>query len=48
VLISCDPASLARDAKLLARAGYVHDRSEVVDTFPHTTHIEVVSRFIRG
>jgi 23S rRNA (uracil1939-C5)-methyltransferase len=45
VLVSCDAASLARDAKLLAATGYRHDRSEVVDTFPHTTHVEVVSRF---
>jgi 23S rRNA (uracil1939-C5)-methyltransferase len=47
VLVSCDPASLGRDAKLLGRAGYVHARSEVIDTFPQTTHIEVVSRFER-
>jgi len=48
VLVSCDPASLGRDAKLLATAGYHHERSEVVDTFPHTTHVEVVSRFTRS
>jgi 23S rRNA (uracil1939-C5)-methyltransferase len=47
VLVSCDPASLGRDAKLLAAAGYRHERSEVVDTFPHTTHVEVVTRFAR-
>lgn len=47
VLVSCDPASLGRDAKLLAKAGYHHERSQVVDTFPHTTHVEVVSRFVR-
>ncbi len=46
VLISCDPASLGRDAKLLAAAGYRHERSEVVDTFPHTTHVEVITRFV--
>jgi 23S rRNA (uracil1939-C5)-methyltransferase len=48
VLVSCDPASLGRDAKLLAQAGYRHAGSEVVDTFPHTTHVEVVSRFRRA
>jgi 23S rRNA (uracil1939-C5)-methyltransferase len=48
VLVSCDPGSLGRDAKLLNRAGYVHQRSELIDTFPHTTHIEVVSRFTRS
>jgi len=45
VLVSCDPASLGRDAMLLGRSGYEHDRSVVVDLFPHTAHIEVVSRF---
>jgi 23S rRNA (uracil1939-C5)-methyltransferase len=48
VLVSCDPASLGRDAKLLAKSGYRHETSEVVDTFPHTTHVEVVSRFVRS
>ena len=47
VLVSCDPGSLGRDAKLLGQAGYVHERSELIDTFPQTTHIEVVSRFAR-
>ncbi len=47
-LVSCDPASLGRDAKLLAHAGYRHEWSAVVDTFPHTTHVEVVSRFVRA
>ena len=47
VLVSCDPASLGRDARLLAQAGYGHERSEIVDTFPHTTHVEVVTRFRR-
>ena len=46
VLVSCDAASLGRDAKLLAAAGYAHERSELVDTFPHTTHVEVVTRFV--
>jgi 23S rRNA (uracil1939-C5)-methyltransferase len=46
-LVSCDPASLGRDARLLANAGFRHDRSTVVDLFPHTPHVEVVSRFIR-
>jgi 23S rRNA (uracil1939-C5)-methyltransferase len=48
VLVSCDAASLGRDAKLLAAAGYRHERSELVDTFPPTTHVEVVSRFVAG
>jgi 23S rRNA (uracil1939-C5)-methyltransferase len=45
VLVSCDPASLARDAGLLASHGYRLARVEVVDLFPHTFHVEAVSRF---
>lgn len=47
VLVSCDPASLGRDASLLAGHGFAHARSLVVDLFPHTSHVEVVSTFIR-
>jgi 23S rRNA (uracil1939-C5)-methyltransferase len=47
VLVSCDPVSLARDARLLAAAGYEHGGSTVVDLFPHTPHVEVVTRFDR-
>lgn len=47
VLVSCDAASLGRDARLLSAAGYVHVRSELVDAVPHTTHVEVVTRFAR-
>ncbi len=45
VVVSCDAASLGRDTKLLAGAGYRHARTEVVDTFPQTTQVEAVSRF---
>lgn len=48
VLVSCDPVALARDSRLLAAAGYVHGGSEVFDLFPHTPHIEVVTRFDRA
>jgi 23S rRNA (uracil1939-C5)-methyltransferase len=43
VLVSCDPASLARDTVLLRGAGYQHRWSEVFDLFPQTSHIEVVT-----
>lgn len=46
-LVSCDPAALGRDARLLADAGYGLRRSQLVDVFPHTSHVEVVSRFDR-
>lgn len=45
VLISCDPASLARDAGLLTAAGYRLDRVQPVDLFPQTYHVETVTRF---
>lgn len=47
MLVSCDPASLARDTVLLAEQGYRHGGTEVIDAFPHTHHIECVTRFER-
>jgi 23S rRNA (uracil1939-C5)-methyltransferase len=47
ILISCDPASLGRDARLLNEQHYRLEYSEVLDLFPHTHHVEVVSRFVR-
>ena len=46
-LVSCDPAALGRDAGLLAEAGYELQEVTLVDLFPHTAHVEVVSRFDR-
>jgi len=47
VLVSCDAGALGRDARLLQNSGYRFDRATVVDMFPHTHHVEVVSRFVR-
>jgi 23S rRNA (uracil1939-C5)-methyltransferase len=47
VLVSCDAGALGRDAGLLAKAGWSHDGSTLVDLFPDTPHVEVVSRFVR-
>lgn len=47
VLISCDPGSLGRDASLLSAAGYQLNTANVVDLFPQTSHVEVVSLFER-
>ncbi|HUP87580.1 MAG TPA: TRAM domain-containing protein [Acidimicrobiales bacterium] len=47
VLVSCDPASLARDARLLEDAGYALASVSLVDAFPDTFHVEAVSRFDR-
>jgi 23S rRNA (uracil1939-C5)-methyltransferase len=45
--ISCNPATFARDAKLLAEGGYTLPLVRPVDMFPHTMHIELVGRFYR-
>ena len=47
VLVSCDPASLGRDAALLRGAGFEHAGTEVLDLFGHSSHIEAVSGFVR-
>lgn len=41
VLVSCDPATLARDLKVL-HAAYRIDRAALVDLFPQTFHFETV------
>jgi 23S rRNA (uracil1939-C5)-methyltransferase len=48
VLVSCDPAALGRDARLLGTLGYRAVQSTLVDLFPHTSHVEVVTRFDRS
>ncbi len=42
VYVSCNPATQARDVKLLAEGGYDLIRMRPVDMFPHTYHIENV------
>lgn len=42
-LVSCDPASLARDVAMLDDAGYEPLGVEVVDMFPQTHHVEAVT-----
>ena len=46
VYVSCDPASLARDAKLLLTMGYRMDSLVGFDLFSQTQHVECVARFI--
>lgn len=47
VYISCDPATLARDAEKLAAGGYRAERAWPVDLMPQTAHVEVVLRLTR-
>ena len=42
VYISCNPATFARDVKILTENGYVLKKFTPVDMFPQTGHIEVV------
>ncbi len=46
VLISCDAAAGARDARLLIDNGYVLHDAVVLDLFPHTSHVEIVTRYV--
>jgi 23S rRNA (uracil1939-C5)-methyltransferase len=46
-MVSCNPASFARDARLLVAGGYQLDWVQVVDQFRWSHHIEVVARLSR-
>lgn len=45
--VSCDPATLARDARILIESGYGLHEVQPVDLFPQTFHIESVALFAR-
>lgn len=47
VYISCDPATLARDLKILCQGRYKLQKVQPVDMFPHTTHVETVCLLLR-
>jgi|SRR5689334_15693830 len=47
IYVSCDVATLARDARRLVDGGYIIRRADAFDLFPNTPHVETVVVFER-
>jgi 23S rRNA (uracil1939-C5)-methyltransferase len=47
-IVSCDPATLARDLQALTAAGYAIETMTLFDLFPQTSHMETVTHLRRA
>ena len=47
VMVSCNAATAARDAKWLTEHGYKAVEAQPVDLFPRTKHVECVVKMVR-
>ena len=48
IYVSCNPATLARDLKILLEFGYRTKKIQPVDMFPMTSHIEAVAQLVKN
>ena len=48
IYVSCNPATLARDLKILDELGYKTKKIQPVDMFPFTSHVESVAQLIKN
>ncbi|MCJ8138324.1 class I SAM-dependent RNA methyltransferase [Falsirhodobacter halotolerans] len=47
-MVSCNPVTFARDARILVEKGFTLDRVAVIDQFRWSTHVEVAAQFTRS
>ncbi|WP_049722017.1 23S rRNA (uracil(1939)-C(5))-methyltransferase RlmD [Gilvimarinus polysaccharolyticus] len=48
VYVSCNPATFARDARILVDRGYRLQRFGVMEMFPQTAHLETMALLVKG
>ena len=47
-MVSCNPASFARDAAILVACGYRLTSLQIIDQFRFSSHVEIVAALERG